>query len=202
MPRSTAIDRFARAVSIIGHPLLVLPAALMWPAALRGGDPRTLQAAFAGFALFAALVMGWSWWQVRRGRWTHVDASQQSERRSLNRMLLALIALGAWLAWRALPTPHPGLALALSAGIVAAALLTTRWCKLSLHLAFAVYAIGLLWPLDWIAIVACCAFAAGVAWSRLRLSRHRPRDLVAGAIAGSLAAMAYWPSLHALRASP
>lgn len=202
MPRSASIDRFARAVSILGHPLLVLPAALLLPAALRGGDPRTLQAALAGFALFAALVLGWSWWQVRRGRWAHVDASQQSERRSLNRTLLVLIGLGALLAWRALPTPDPALALALSAGIVAVAMLTAPWCKLSLHVAFAIYAAGLLWPLGAIAIAVCCMFATGVAWSRLRLSRHRPRDLFAGAAAGLLAAVAYWSTLHALRVAP
>ncbi len=202
MSASSATDRFARAVSILGHPLLVLPVALLLPAALRGGDPRTLQAAFAGFALFAAFVLGWSRWQVRRGRWAHVDASQVSERRSLNRTLLVLIGLGALLAWRALPTPDPALALALSAGIVAVAMLTVRWCKLSLHIAFAVYAAGLLWPLGWAAVVACCVFAVGIAWSRLRLSRHRPRDLVAGTAVGLLAAMVYWPTLHALRASP
>ena len=202
MSASSANDRLARAVSILGHPLLVLPAALMLPAALRGGDPRTLQAAFAGFALFAAMVMGWSWWQVRRGQWAHVDASQQSERRSLNRTLLVLIALGALLAWRALPSPGLAVALALSACIVAVALLTVRWCKLSLHIAFAVYATGLLWPQGGWAMAACCAFAAGVAWSRLRLSRHRPRDLVAGAAAGLLAAIGYWLALHLLRVSP
>ena len=202
MPQSVSIDRFARAVSILGHPLLVLPAALMLPAARRGGDPQTLQAAFAGFALFAAFVLIWSRWQVRRGRWAHVDASQQSERRSLNRTLLISISFGALLAWRTLPTPDPALALALSAGIVAVAMLSVRWCKLSLHVAFAVYAIGLLWPLGAIVIAVCCMFAVGVAWSRLRLSRHRPRDLVAGAAAGLLAAVVYWPTLQTMRASP
>lgn len=131
-----------------------------------------------------------------------VDASQQSERRSLNRTLLISIGLGALLAWRVLPTPDPALALALSAGIVAVAMLSVRWCKLSLHVACAVYAIGLLWPLGAIVIAFCCMFAAGVAWSRLRLSRHRPRDLVAGAAAGLLAAVIYWPTLHTLQASP
>ncbi len=202
MPASVSIDRFARGVSILGHPLLVLPTALLLPAALRGGDPHALQAAFAGIVLFAAAVMGWSWRQVRRGRWAHVDASQPSERRSLNRMLLALIGLGALLAWRGLPAPDPALALALSAGIVALAMLTARWCKLSLHIAFAVYAIGLLWPLGPAAIAACCLLATAVAWSRLRLSRHRPPDVVAGAAAGLMAAIVYWPALHALRASP
>ncbi len=202
MPASAAIDRFARIISVLGHPLLVLPAALALPVALHDGDPRTLRTMLVAFALFAALMFGWSWLQVRRKRWAHVDASQPSERRSLNRTLLIAITAGALLAWRGLSTPDLGLALTLSAGIVAVAMLSARMCKLSLHVAFALYAAGLLWPLGSIAVGAGCGFACMVAWSRLRLSRHLPRDLVAGASAGLLAAVIYWPTLHVLRASP
>ena len=207
MSASAAIDRFARTASILGHPLLVLPTALAMPVALQNGNARTLQAItlqsmLLGFALFAALMFGWSWLQVRRKRWTHVDASQPSERRSLNRALLIAIAFGALLAWRGLPTPDLGLAMALSAGIVAAAILSASSCKLSLHVAFAVYAAGLLWSLGPVAVGAGCVFAGVIGWSRLRLSRHQPRDLIAGAVAGLLAALAYWQALHALRALP
>lgn len=202
MSVSAAIDRLARIISILGHPLLVLPAALALPVALHDGNPRTLQTMLVGFMLFAALMLGWSWLQVRRKRWAHVDASQPSERRSLNRTLLIAITAGALLARRGLPTPDLGLALALSAGIVAVAMLSARVCKLSLHVAFALYATGLLWPLGTIAVGAGGGFACMVAWSRLRLSRHRPRDLIAGASAGLLAAIMYWPTLHVLRASP
>ena len=202
MPASAAIDRFARIISVLGHPLLVLPAALALPVALHDGDLRTLRTILVGFTLFAALIFGWSWLQVRRKRWAHVDASHPSERRSLNRTLLIAITAGALLSWRGLPTPDLGLALALSAGIVAVAMLSARVCKLTLHVAFALYAAGLLWPLGSIAVGAGCGFACTVAWSRLRLSRHLPRDLVAGASAGLLAAVIYWPTLHVLRASP
>jgi hypothetical protein len=193
------LDRLARAISILGHPLLVLPAALALPAVLRGGDQSALRSTLAGFALFAALLLGWSWLQVRRGRWTHIDASQPSERRSLNRALLVAIAIGALLAWRGLPTPDLAVALALSAGILSIAMLGARWYKLSLHVAFAVYATGLLWPLGPIATATGCVLAAVVAWSRLRLSRHRPRDLVVGATAGALAGTMYWQALHWIR---
>lgn len=192
-------QRIARAVSILGHPLLVLPAALLLPAALRAHAPESLPSMAAGFAVFAALMLGWSWWQVRRGRWAHVDASGHDERRSLNRMLLAMVLVAALLAWRGLPQPDLALALLLAAAIVAIAILAARVCKLSLHLAFAIYAAGLLWPLGGIAIAAGVAFAVAVAWSRLRLSRHLPRDLVAGGLAGLLAATLYWPALSALR---
>lgn len=192
-------QRIARVVSILGHPLVVLPAALLLPAAIRARDPQSLSSMAMGFAVFAALVLGWSWWQVRRGRWAHVDASGHDERRSLNRTLLAMLLVAAALAWRGLPQPDLALALLLAAGIVAIAILAAHECKLSLHLAFAIYAAGLLWPLGGIAIAAGIVFAGAVAWSRLHLSRHRPRDLVAGGLAGLLAATLYWPALAALR---
>lgn len=202
------LDRYARAISILGHPLLVLPAALALPVMLRDGDPATLRPMLLGFAVFAAAVLSWSWWQVRRGHWAHVDASLPSERHRLNRVLLVAITTGALLAWLGSPAPQLALALALSAGIVAAALFTARWCKLSLHVAFAVYAAGLLWPLGVAAFATGCAFAALVAWSRLRLSRHQPRDIAAGAAAGGLAAIVYrltcvyWLARHGLQVSP
>ena len=209
MPDSAALDRLdrlARILSILGHPLLLLPMALALPAALPIGlndsDSRTLQIMLAGFALFTALVLGWSRLQVRRKRWAHLDASQPSERRSLNRTLLIATTIGALLAWRGLPTPDLGLALALSAGIIIVAMLSARACKLSLHVAFSLYAAGLLWPLGSVAVGAGCAFAGAVAWSRLRLSRHERLDLFAGAAAGLSAAIIYWPALHTLRASP
>ena len=195
-------DRLARIVSILGHPLLVLPAALALPTALRDGDPQALRSIATGFGVFAALMLTWSWWQVKRGRWAHVDASQPSERRALNRKLLVAIILGALLAWWRSPTPALAVTLALAACIVASAMLTARWCKLSLHVAMAVYAAGLLWPLGAWAVGAGCAFAALVAWSRLQLSRHQPRDLVAGAAAGGLASVAVWLMPHLLRATP
>ncbi len=154
-----------------------------------------------GFALFAALMLTWSWWQVKRGRWAHVDASQPSERRTLNRTLLVAVAIGALLSWLRSPTPDLAVMLAWAASIVASAMLATRWCKLSLHVAMAVYAAGLLWPLGAWAVGAGCTFAALVAWSRLQLSRHQPRDIVAGAAAGALAAGAVWLALHAQRAA-
>lgn len=196
------LDRLARTVSILGHPLLVLPAALALPVALRDGDTATLRSMLVGFALFSALMLGWSWRQVRHGRWAHVDASQPSERQSLNRTLLMVIAIGALVAWLRSPAPDLPLALALSACIVAVAMLTVRGCKLSLHVAFVVYSAALLWPLGVFAVGMGCASAGIVAWSRLRLSRHRPRDLVAGAAAGGLAGSGYWLILHELQASP
>ena len=181
----------ARAVSILGHPMLVLPLAAL---ALASGhrDGRDVVWLSVGFASFAMLVMGYSRWQVRRGRWRHVDASEHGERRALNRFLLmALTAAAALAVWRGPVELAWGLAL--SAALIAVAILSAPWCKLSLHMAFVVFAAVLLARLGAGWALAALGFAVAVAWSRLRLQRHAPRDLLAGLLAGALAG---WAFLH------
>lgn len=182
---------FARAVSIFGHPMLVLPMAAL-ALTLSRGETRTALWMAVGFAAFAALVMAYSGWQVRRGRWSHVDASNTGERQALNRFLLAALLVATALAALFGHSRDLTLGLGLSAAMVGIALLTARWWKLSLHMTFVVFAASLLllgasW---WVGLVAV-AFAVLVAWSRLALQRHVPRDLVAGMAAGALAGMVF-----------
>ncbi|MDQ3229986.1 MAG: phosphatase PAP2 family protein [Pseudomonadota bacterium] len=187
----------ARAVSILGHPLLMLPLAVLALSLARNGGDRDTLVIAAGFGMFAAAVLGYSWWQVRCGRWTHVDASTRHERGSLNRFLLVALAVAAVVAWSA--SMHElAFGLGLSAALIAAAMLSSRYCKLSLHLAFAVYAAMLLSRIDWRLAAGAFVFAAVLAWSRLALQRHVPRDLVAGALAGLIAGALFWQLLPAV----
>src|SRR5687768_6420412 len=87
MNRASMNRAFARAVSISGHPMVVLPLAAL-ALTLARGEYRVAVWMGLGFAAFAGMVMAYSGWQVRRGRWSHMDASDQSERKSLNRFLL------------------------------------------------------------------------------------------------------------------
>jgi membrane-associated phospholipid phosphatase len=182
----------ARTLSILGHPLLLLPTAALLLAVHEGTDPRRVAALALGLGISAAIVMGWSWWQVRRRRWQHVDASGHDERRALNRFLLAVFVIAAAVLWRWTTQRELALGMALSALLIAIAMLSARWLKLSLHVAFAIFAAILLVRVSWLAGVGGGLFAAAVAWSRLALARHAPRDLVAGAIAGLLAGILFW----------
>ena len=194
-----ASNVLARAISILGHPLLLLSLALLATAAGRGSRAQTWRLGI-GLAVFAALVLAYSGWQVRRQHWRHVDASGRHERRHLNHFLLFGLISAALLAWYLGAAREILLALTLSAAIIALALATARHCTLSLHLAFAVFTAWLLAPLTWWWLAAGLAWAACIAWSRLRLSRHAPRDLVAGAIAGTLAGACFVLAVHAWRA--
>lgn len=182
---STAL---ARCISILAHPVATLALGLVAVAAGRGVDAQGLRQVAFGCVMVAGVVMAYSAWRVRRGDWHHVDASARGERRHLNGFLLPVLLGAALLSWAA-DDATLGLQLAAAAVPVAAGLATARWCHLSLHVAFAVFAAVLLavaWPGAGIAML---AVAGLVAWSRRVLGRHAMRDLVAGAASGVVAGL-------------
>jgi hypothetical protein len=182
---------FARAISIVGHPMLALPLAA-WVLTLARGQYRTALWMAVGFSAFAALVMGYSAWQVGHGRWSHVDASSTGERRSLNRFLLLSLLVSTGLAAAFPRSGELTLGLGLSAAMVLFAQLTARWWKLSLHMAFITFATALLLAgAVWWAGLIAMVFVALVAWSRLTLQRHVPRDLLAGLAVGAAAGIVF-----------
>lgn len=171
--------------------MLVLPLAALALTLARGQYRSALWMAI-GFSAFAALVVCYSAWQVGRGRWSHVDASNTGERRSLNRFLLLSLLAATGLAAAFSQPGELTLGLGLSAAMVLFAQLTARWWKLSLHMAFAVFsAILLLAGAAWWVGLIALVFAALVAWSRLTLHRHVPRDLFAGLAVGAVAGIAF-----------
>lgn len=183
-PRAAATT-LARMLSIGGHPLVLMSAAALaaWP----GHDGARWQLA-AGLGAIAALVMGYWHLRVRRGAWAHVDASDRGERRDLNRMLAVLLFVALLLGvWREVPPPVT-VVLGLCAAIVGLSALAARWCKPSLHLAFACLATGIL-GLAWAQVVLPMGlFVLAVGWSRLHLQRHTIADMVAGVLLGTGAA--------------
>ena len=169
----------ARALSIVGHPAVLMPVAVAAAASGPGAPPQLLRVAL-GTAVAVAVIVGlYSLWQVHRGRWAHVDASHPAERSQLNLVLAGLLCAAAGLVW-ALGQPP-----AVAAGPLLAALLVLlthalrRWLKVSLHAAFALFAAALVWP-HLPGTLAIGALALGVAWSRLVLRRHTLAEVLTG----------------------
>jgi membrane-associated phospholipid phosphatase len=180
----------ARAVSIVGHPVVLLLVAALIAASIRGASPRQLRLVGGAMVTLGLIVLVFSWLQVRAGRWSHVDASVRSERTSLNLFLGALLLLSAAFLWFSTRSSHMPLALALSGALIVIALLIGSWVKVSLHTAFAAFATALLWPIK-LAVVGGVLVTVAVVWSRLVLGRHVAADIAVGLVLGAAAGGGY-----------
>jgi len=183
----------ARGLSVLGHPGLLMPLALALAGHGTDTPRRWLWVALATALAVAVIVGVYSLWQVQRGRWEHVDASQPHERRQLNRLLLLLLCAAAALLWALGQPPALAAGPLLAALVVLLAHLLRRWLKVSLHAAFAVLAVALVWP-ALPATPALALLACGVAWSRRVLGRHTRTEVLLGLLLGAAcgAALQTW----------
>jgi hypothetical protein len=180
----------ARAISIVGHPVAVVFAAVLVAASTRGASRGQLWFVGGAWAAFGFVVLGFSWLQVRSGHWSHIDASARTERASLNVFLGVMCFLAAVLAWFATHRPYMSIGLGLSGTLALGALVIGRWVKMSLHVAFAAFATALVWP-NKLAAVAGVLVTLALIWSRLTLGRHVAADVTTGLLLGAIAGGVY-----------
>lgn len=176
-------QQVARAASILFHPAVVMVVATGVAADTVDRAPDLLWQALGFAAGVAAVMMLYSAWQARSGRWSHIDASRPSERSQLNRFASSLLLGLAGLL--ALVDAHRDLVIGigLSGLIVLASYLLRRWLKSSLHAAFAAFAMCIVWP-QALAFGGLLLVTLVVAWSRLALRRHDLWEVLGGRVIG------------------
>lgn len=175
---------------MIGHPALLMPSAVVWSASANDAPSDVIHAAAGTSVLIAVIVAAYCAIQVRSRRWSHVDASVPRERSQLNLFLSTLLFGSAALLWMDGQPRSVVAGLLLGGAVVVAAHLVRRRHKISLHAAFAVFAVALLWP-HAVAVGIGLVLAAGVSWSRLALERHTPREVALGLLLGGLAGLGF-----------
>ena len=180
----------ARGLSTLGHPVVVMPVAVL--VLLLHLHASSLAPIILALCIVAGAVLGFSLWQVHRGRWQHVDASAKGERRSLNLFLAMVLFLAAIVAFARAAEPGFTLGLLLSGLLIILAMLISRWIKLSLHASFATFAVVLLWPLGFWYVALAAVVAAGICWSRVFLGRHTVTEVVAGNLIGAAMGVCLW----------
>lgn len=180
----------ARALSLIGHPALLVPAAVVQGASIRQAPVQVVLVATAVSLLLALVVVVYSLVRVRAGRWSHVDASLPQERTQLNLFAAPLLFVAATVLWWLGQPQAIVLGLALGGALVVCAHLLRHRLKLSLHAGFAAFSALLLWP-SYLGMLSLLLLAVGVAWSRLVLSRHTPQEVALGLLAGATAGLAF-----------
>lgn len=180
-----SMKKLARWISILAHPF-VMVALLVAVPAMRQSSSNVAQSVLLVTIAVVVPIAILMFLQVRRGRWSNVDASRPSERPIL--FLVAVAGLVAALVWLLLNDPRSFLVrgmVTMAAFFLLAALLT-RWVKLSLHVAFAALAATTLSLLGSTVGYTLIPVVPVVLWSRIALARHHAHELAVGLVLGVL----------------
>lgn len=173
----------ARAVSVAGHPFLLVPVTI----ALVTGN-WIPAAAIAATMTLPMLVITMR--RVRRGTWSDHDVSRREQRTGLYRIALPLLVPMTVVLYLLGAERQMLRGVAAAAFMLLAGLLLHRWLKTSMHMMAAAYCAALVvrvYPSWWVAAV---AVVLAIAWSRLALQRHTLPEVMVGAALG--AACGWW----------
>lgn len=189
MSRLVGIARFT---SIVGHPFVFIPAAIVFSGLSRpDAAPPGSTLAIAGIVLAGMIVIGaYVAHGLRAGRWADVDVSVREHRTGLYGVSLSATAAAA-IAFHVLGPPIGVRGSLVAFGLVLVSAIVNLRLKISLHVAFAAYAVAIAGGRRPAVLVVASLFALAIAWSRLVLRRHTLPEVVAGAIAGALAGAAF-----------
>lgn len=171
--------RIARVVSAVAHPFVLAPLTI----ALSTGSLRWTATIAAATILPMLFVIVWN---VRRGVWSDHDVSRRDQRSGLYWVAIPLLVLAAFLLDG--PRSFQRGMLAVAASMVIG-LVGNRFLKTSMHMMLGTYcAVILAQVYPWSAAISLPVLAA-LAWSRWRLERHTPAEIVAGVLLGAAAGL-------------
>lgn len=175
--------RAARAISIAGHPFVLIPLAV----ALASRNLTTAAIVAATTALPIYLITRR---RVHRGEWSDYDVSRQDQRSSLYWIsfpVMALAAVALHLSGAGARMMHGVLA---GVGMLAAGMIGNRWLKISMHMMFDTFAAVIVARVYPALLPVAIVVVLLVGWARLEMKRHTLAEVLAG-IALGLAAGAY-----------
>jgi hypothetical protein len=178
----------ARWISIAGHPFVLLPLAVGYVSwkRLSFEEGLTTMAMLLGWFLLFGVYVGI---QVRRGVWSDVDVSAREQRPHMFLLAVPLAVATSLILWWRGQSMSVVMGTASAAAMLAVASIINRWIKVSLHSAFAVYAVAIPLPVLGLPGLALFAIPAAVAWGRVAMGRHTTPEVLLGLALGAMASI-------------
>ncbi|WP_407497358.1 phosphatase PAP2 family protein [Elizabethkingia meningoseptica] len=142
--------------------------------------------------IFALPILGYIYYNVRKGKFTNMDVSNRKQRNSLYYYIIALLFLfiiGSFIAKTAVPHAFYYLT-----GLLCAMMLSNFWIKSSMHTALNFFVAALFYQLSPVLGFIWGIHTVIIAITRLILKRHTVSEVLAGATLGIIFSLAfvYW----------
>lgn len=184
---SPHLHKAAKVVSVIGHPLVILPLIF---SALAFRQLPVEKAVLASTVLIGAVILPIAWHnyhKVKRGQYINFDLSNQTQRAGFYPILLLFCGFfSLFLVSTNLYQPFNRGAVCLFM-LLAGSYAINFFLKVSLHAAISFFLACALYSLDESLGVVMALFSVLVAVSRLVLKRHSLPEIITGVLAGLVA---------------
>lgn len=189
---SPFIYRMAKALSILGHPLLTISLFALY---ITFQQLPTRNASIISALLLGGVVIPISWYnyrKVKHGRYTNFDVSDQRQRAQFYPVLIGLISLMTGLLF-ATHQPRPfcyGTACALL--LVVSSYGVNRYIKASLHTSLSFFLTWAIYSINQPLGLMMGVFSILIGASRLVLERHTLLEILVGALIGLVAGTGFY----------
>jgi len=181
--------KVARIISIVGHPFLVVPLAIVLATQNDGASRRAILLAVGGTMLALTIYVVRKW---RKGDFKDIDVSTREQRPRV--FFIGIAASGlACLAMRLSRQNEAAIrGTAIACGTLVVLFLVNRFLlKASLHGAFSAMAAGIVWRANMPLAIGFAVLALIIGWSRVAYGRHTTPEVVVGLGIGAASAAAF-----------
>jgi membrane-associated phospholipid phosphatase len=184
--------KVARSLSVIGHPFVFL-LLLVFVVLSAKESIRSTLGLLGIVALFLAPHYIYMLFCYKSRRWKSMDASLRAERPSLYfSACIVIVSIGVYFLFTGQPNVLIEGCVVIVCMLGAAAALN-RWLKLSMHMAFNAFTGVIVNQIDGNYGLLIYAYMPGLAWSRLVLSKHTPKEVIGGILLGMIVGLgAIW----------
>ncbi|MFT4204550.1 MAG: phosphatase PAP2 family protein [Chitinophagaceae bacterium] len=183
MPSKT-LRQVAKAVSILGHPLLTISVLVYY---LSHRELPSWKADIVSGIIIGGIavpIILHNAWKTGRGKYANFDVSDQGQRRGFFIFVMGLLAVVSLYCWWMQITTALVYSMWIFWVMVAVFAIVNRKYKISLHAGVNFYIAAILLPYGWESGLCVLLLAVLVAASRLVLGRHTLFEIVVGASIG------------------